>query len=156
MCESIKYPTLSPQCSTWDDSRAPVTPAELLTRILDTADQTGDLDWSLVREDLEIYDHELPDSAVHRGREGWSRWVSDWQEAFGDYSVERFDQIEIDEARVLTVHLLRARGRLSGVQLERTDAQLWTFSDERLVRMDYYPDFREHEQPWSTRGGGES
>jgi hypothetical protein len=32
------------------------------------------------------------------------------------------------------------------VQLERIDAQLWTFDADRLVRMDYYPDFHEH--PW--------
>jgi hypothetical protein len=132
-----------------------VTPAELLARILEVADRTGDLDWSLVRADFEIYDHELPDSAVHRGREGWHRWRTDWQQAFGDYSVDRFRQVEVDEARILTVHRLRARGRLSGVSLERTDAQLWTFSGGRLVRMDYYPAFREHEQPWSRPGGGE-
>jgi hypothetical protein len=131
-----------------------VTPAELLARLLATADRTGELDWSLVREDFEIYDHELPDSSVHRGREGWRDWASDWQEAFDDYSLERFDQVEVDESRVLTVHRLRARGRLSGVRLERTDAQLWTFSGDQLVRMDYYPDFREHEHSWAAPGGG--
>jgi hypothetical protein len=122
-----------------------VTPAELVARLLDAADRTGDLDWSLVREDFEIFDHELPDSSVHRGREGWRAWVSDWQAAFADYSIDRLRQIELDDTRVLTVHRLRARGRLSGVELERTDAQLWTFSGDRLVRMDYYPHFREHE-----------
>jgi hypothetical protein len=99
------------------------------------------------------YDHELPDSSVHRGREGWREWVSDWQAAFDEYSLERYDQIEVDEARLLTVHRLRARGRLSGVRLERTDAQLWTFSGDRLVRMDYYPDFRAREHSWSQPGG---
>jgi ketosteroid isomerase-like protein len=131
-----------------------VTPAELVARILDAADRTGDLDWSLVREDFEIHDHELPDSSLHRGREGWRDWVRDWRQAFEDYSIERFRQVEVDEARILTVHRLCARGRLSGVRLERTDAQLWTFRGERLVRMDYYPDFREQEHPWSTPGGG--
>jgi hypothetical protein len=47
------------------------------------------------------------------------------------------------------------RGWLSGVLLERTDAQLWTFSVGRLVRMDYYPDFRAHEHSWAMPGGGE-
>jgi hypothetical protein len=56
-----------------------VTRAELLARILDAADRTGDLDWSLVRDDLEIFDHELLDSAVHRGREAWLVWLRDWQ-----------------------------------------------------------------------------
>jgi hypothetical protein len=45
---------------------------------------------------------------------------------------------------------------LSGVLLERTDAQLWTFSGEQLARMDYYPSFRAEEHSWATPGGGES
>jgi ketosteroid isomerase-like protein len=125
-----------------------VTPAELLARVLDATDRTGELDWSLVREDFEIHDHELPDSSVHRGRGGWRDWVRDWQQAFEDYSLERLEQVEIDERRILTVHRLRARGRVSGVQLERTDAQLWTFTGGRLLRMDYYPDFQAHEHSW--------
>jgi ketosteroid isomerase-like protein len=129
-----------------------VTGADLIARLRDAFDRTGELDWSLVDADFEIHDHELPDSAVHRGPEGWRQWTRDWEQAFGDYSLERLDQVEIDERRVLTIHRLRARGRASGVQLERTDAQLWTFSEGRLVRMDYYPDFRAGEQPWSQTG----
>jgi ketosteroid isomerase-like protein len=122
---------------------------DLIARLRGVFDRTGEFDWSLVGPDFEIHDHELPDSAVHHGREGWRQWTRDWEQAFDDYSLERLEQVEIDERRVLTVHRLRARGRSSGVQLERTDAQLWTFSDERLVRMDYYPDFRASESPWS-------
>jgi ketosteroid isomerase-like protein len=126
-----------------------VTPAELVARLRATYDRTGEPDWSLLGPDFEIHDHELLDSAIHRGRDGWRKWTQDWQQAFEDYSLERLDQVEIDEQRVLTVHRLRARGRASGLQLERTDAQLWTCDDDRLVRMDYYPDFRAHEHPWA-------
>lgn len=126
-----------------------MTAADLLARLRATFDRTGELDWSLARPDFEIQDHELLDSAVHRGPDGWRNWRRDWEEAFEDYSLERLEQVEIDEQRVLTVFRLRARGRASGVQLERTDAQLWTFRDDRLVRMDYYPDFHAHEHPWA-------
>ena len=119
-----------------------MTGAELIARLREAVDRTGELDWSLVLPEFEIHDHELLDSAVHRGREGWIRWRSDWQQSFEDYSLERLDEVEVDEDRLLTVHRLRARGRLSGVQLERTDAQLWTFRGGLLARMDYYPDFR--------------
>jgi hypothetical protein len=125
-----------------------MTNPDVLARHRDAYDRTGELDWELVGPDFEIHDHELLDSAVHRGRDGWNTWSADWQHAFEDYSLERLDQVEIDERRVLTVHRLRARGRASGVQLERIDAQLWTFEADRLVRMDYYPDFRAHEHEW--------
>jgi hypothetical protein len=42
---------------------------------------------------------------------------------------------------------------VSGVQLERIDAQLWTFADGLLVRMDYLPDFRTEERSWALPGG---
>jgi ketosteroid isomerase-like protein len=126
-----------------------MTPADVLARLREAIDRTGELDWSLVGAAFEIHDHELPDSAVHHGPEGFRQWTRDWEQAWEDHSLERLDQIEIDENRILTVHRLRARGRASGVQLERTDAQLWTFNDDRLVRVDYYPDFRPGESPWS-------
>lgn len=115
---------------------------ELLVRLRDAVQRTGEPDWSLLDPELEIHDHELLDSSVHRGREGWKRWVRDWRQAFETYSLEHLEQVEIDEDRMLTIHRLRARGRTSGVQLERTDAQLWTFSGERVVRMDYHPDYK--------------
>jgi hypothetical protein len=131
----------------------PLTAAELTARILAAYDETGDMDWSLVRPDLEIHDHELIDSAVNRGREGWERWVSDWGQSWEEYTIERLAQTEIDDERVITVHRLWARGRVSGVELERMDAQLWTFRDELLVRMDYYPNYDPEERSWSRTGG---
>jgi hypothetical protein len=129
-----------------------VTGVELIARLREAMDQTGEPDWSLVRDDFEVHDHELLDSAVHRGREGWKQWVSDWRQAFETYDVEHLEERELDENRVLTVHRMRARGRLSGVELQRTDARLWTLSGGRLARMDYYPDFRPDEQPWPSPG----
>ena len=131
---------------------SPVTSTQLLTRLEQSLKRTGEPDWSVLGPDFEIHDHELPDSAVHRGRDGWRRWTSDWEEAFEDYSLERMDRIEVDESRILTVHRLRARGRASGVQLERTDAQLWTFSGGLLVRMDYYPNYRGSSELEQTDG----
>jgi hypothetical protein len=123
-----------------------------MPRLRETLARTGELDWSLVRPDFEIRDHELLDSSVHRGADGWRRWTRDFRAAFEDYSLEPLEEVEVDESRVLTVHRLLARGRASGVQLERTDAMLWTFSGDRLVRLDYYPAFRAHEQPWAQAG----
>jgi hypothetical protein len=124
-----------------------------MDRLLDALDRIGDLDWSLVRPDFEIHDVELLDSRVHRGRPGWEHWLADWRQAWDDYSVERLERIELDDRRMLTVHRLRARGRVSGVELERVDAQLWTFTDDLLARMDYLPDFRVEERTWALPGG---
>ncbi len=127
---------------------------DLLARVRAPVRETGELDWSLVDPDFEIHDHELVDSPVQRGREGWARWRSNWHGAFHEYRADDIDRIELDEQRILTVHRLWARGSASGIELERTDAQLWTFRGDLLLRLDYYPDYRPDEGSWALPGGG--
>jgi ketosteroid isomerase-like protein len=131
-----------------------VTHTQTLARFSKSLDRTGEPDWSLIGPDFEIHDHELPDSAAHRGREGWNAWAQAWREAFPDFSIERTDQAELDEQRIVTVHRLRARGRASGLELERIDAQVWTFEGGRLARMDYYPNYDPAQRTWSPPGAG--
>jgi hypothetical protein len=58
------------------------------------------------------------------------KWTRDWQQAFEDYILERLDQFEINEHRVLTVRRPRAGGgRGAG---RATDAHLWKFRGGRL------------------------
>jgi hypothetical protein len=38
------------------------------------------------------------------------------------------------------------------VELERADVPIWTFSGERLVRMDYYPNYRSSAMPVKPPG----
>lgn len=129
-----------------------LTRGDLLRRILEVTRATGEPDWSLVLPDFEIHDAEILDSQVHHGRRGWREWSANWQRVFPDYSMEALDQIDIDSDRILTVHRLRARGSASGLELTRTDAQLWTFEGDRLARMDYLPNYDPSDQTWATPG----
>jgi hypothetical protein len=131
---------------------AVLTHSELLAQLFEAIQATGEPDWSLVRPDFEIHDSEILDSPVHRGRRGWRRWAENWERVFPDYSMEAIDQIEIDTDRILTVHRLRARGGASGVEVTRTDAQLWTFEEDRLARMDYLPNYDPRDQSWAAPG----
>jgi ketosteroid isomerase-like protein len=126
---------------------------EVLARIFEAMESTGEPDWSLVLPGFEIHDPELLDSVSHRGRDGWREWSENWTRVFPDYSMERVDQIGVDADRILTVHRLRARGGASGVEVTRTDAQLWSFEDGRLARMDYLPDYDPADQSWAVPGG---
>jgi hypothetical protein len=56
----------------------------------------------------------------------------DWYLLRPDF-LERLDEVQLDEDRVGT-------------------ARLWTLSGGRVARMDYYPDFRADEPPWSSPG----
>ncbi|HEX2413816.1 MAG TPA: nuclear transport factor 2 family protein [Thermoleophilaceae bacterium] len=130
-----------------------LTTAELLTQILKGIRATGEPDWSLVRPDFQINDPEILDSPVHQGRRGWREWSANWTRVFPDYSLEALDRVELDQDRILTVHRLRARGGASGVELTRTDAQLWTFEGDRLARMDYLADYDPSDQSWAAPDG---
>ena len=130
-----------------------MTHAAALTQILEALRQTGEPDWSLVDDDFEIHDHDLPDSIAHRGRGGWRAWSEGWVQVFPEYGIEPGERVELDSRRTLTFHRLRARGRVSGVELERIDAQVWTFDGDRLTRMDYYPNFEPGTQTWTPPGG---
>ncbi len=131
-----------------------MTHTETLAQFLEPFDRGAEPDWSLARPDFEIHDHELPDSAVHHGPQGWEVWANGWRQVFPDTSMEPIDQVELDEHRIVTIHRLRARGRSSGLELERTDAQVWTFEGGRVARMDYYPNYDPADGTWSPPGAG--
>jgi ketosteroid isomerase-like protein len=78
-----------------------------------------------------------PDGAVHRGpqavREFFRDWIDQWDEP---ESVWRLEQTRPDT--VLAITTTRGRGRASGVPVEQTFAQVWTFRDGEPMRMVLY------------------
>ena len=99
----------------------------------------GNLESALAALDpsIEIYDHDIPDSGVYRGLEGLFRWQADWESSWESW---RWDPEEFIEAgdRVVAVLGVHAKGRGSGVDVERIDGAVWTLRDGKCIRLDYY------------------
>jgi ketosteroid isomerase-like protein len=99
----------------------------------------GDLESALVAFDpeIEVHDHDIPESGEYRGLEGLARWQADWESSWESW---RWDPEEFIEAgdRVVAVLRVHARGRKSGVDVEREDGAVWTLREGRCVRLDYY------------------
>lgn len=80
-----------------------------------------------------------PDGDVHRGREAVTKffrdWIDQWDEPDSEWKLE-----ETGPRTVLAVTTTRGRGRVSGVPVEQTFAQVWTFRDGEPVRMVLYAD----------------
>ena len=55
----------------------------------------------------------------------------------GKVALDPDEFIETGE-RVVAVLRVHARGRQSGVDVERVDAAVWTLRDERCGRLDYF------------------
>ena len=89
-------------------------------------------------EDFEWVVPGHPDGAVRHGPhaviEFFHDWIDQWDEPDTDWELEvtRPDT-------VLALVTTRGRGRASGVPVEMSFAQVWTFRDDEPVRMVLYP-----------------
>jgi ketosteroid isomerase-like protein len=99
----------------------------------------GDLDGALAMADpeIEVYDHDILDAGEYRGIEGLLRWQADWDASWESWQWEAEDFIEAGD-RVVAILRVHARGRHSGVTVERLDGAVWTLSGGKAVRLDYY------------------
>jgi len=100
----------------------------------------GNLESALAAFDpeIEIYDHDLPDATEsYRGLDGLLRWQDDWAASWDSWRWEPEEFIDAGD-RVVAVLGVHAKGRGSGVELERLDGAVWTLRDGKCIRLDYY------------------
>jgi ketosteroid isomerase-like protein len=87
---------------------------------------------------IEIFDYDLPDATeAYRGLDGVRRWGADWEASWESWSWEPEEFIDAGD-RVVVILRVHARGRGSGVDVERVDGAVWTLRDGKGVRLDYY------------------
>jgi ketosteroid isomerase-like protein len=87
---------------------------------------------------IEILDHDLPDTREsYRGFDGLQRWQADWEASWANWRWEPQEFIDAGE-RVVAVLRVYAKGRGSGVDVERLDGAVWTMRDGKCIRLDYY------------------
>jgi ketosteroid isomerase-like protein len=99
--------------------------------------RTGELPQEYLDPEFEIHEHDVPDAATYRGRDGFLQWVAHWAEAWTSFAYEPEEFIDAGD-KVVVVIRITARGRASGVSVERLDGMVLTPRDDRLVRVDYY------------------
>jgi ketosteroid isomerase-like protein len=100
----------------------------------------GDIASALIAVDsgIEIIDHDLPDvTESSRGLDGLWRWQAHWEASWASWRWEPEEFIDAGD-RVVAVPRVYARGRGSGVDVERLDGAVWTLRDGKCIRLDYY------------------
>ena len=97
----------------------------------------GDIDAILEAMDPEVEEHnppEVPEAAIHRGREAVRR---DWEQTldlFDDFSIDVEDFFDAgDEVVVYLRYVGRARG--SSADIEAVMAHVLTFRDGKVIRL---------------------
>jgi ketosteroid isomerase-like protein len=96
---------------------------------LENAAEDFELDWS---------NSLSPVKGIYRGkdqvRELWAGFV----EAFVDLRWDAEEIIDVDESRVIAVNHSHMRGRGSGVEVDATGTQLWTFTGGKAQSLKLY------------------
>jgi ketosteroid isomerase-like protein len=68
-----------------------------------------------------------------------NRWLAEWGEGFENWSLDVEDVFDAGE-QVVTFVRQHATSRLGGPEVEMRFAQVWTFRDGRIARMEMYAD----------------
>jgi ketosteroid isomerase-like protein len=110
---------------------------ELIRRSFLAWAETGELDLSLLDDDVEVHDHDILDASEYRGREGFARWFENWGEVFPEFEVQPEEFIDAGE-RVVVVLRMVAKGRGSSATVERRDAIVYELFEGKVRRIDYY------------------
>jgi ketosteroid isomerase-like protein len=112
---------------------------EIARRFHDHFDETGEPLWDVIDSEIEVYDHDIPDAGTYHGLAGYTKWLTNWGETFGSYAMKLERLVDAGD-RVVSLFLMRAIGRGSGVSVERRDAMVSTIRDGKVTRIDYYND----------------
>jgi ketosteroid isomerase-like protein len=90
--------------------------------------------------DVEVVDTDIPDAGHYRGRDGYLKWLAQWSESFGAWSMEGLDYRESPDGRIVVLFDLRATGKGSGVEVQRGDAMVCRVREGKIDEIVYYND----------------
>jgi ketosteroid isomerase-like protein len=77
---------------------------------------------------------------AYLGHDGVRQYLDDVESAWDDWTVEVEQIVEAEDARVVIVMTMHARGRGSGATLATRTAHIWTLRDGKLFRNQPYRD----------------
>ena len=101
--------------------------------------ETGELDFTGAHPDVELHDRpDVPDSRVWRGIDGVRGFFEKTAESFDPIRWEPLEFIDAGRHVVVRAHIV-AYGASSGTPIEVDEAQLWTFRDGLLIRVQAFP-----------------
>jgi uncharacterized protein len=82
---------------------------------------------------------ELPEASTYRGREAIRAFLESFLESWNEFKQETERLVDVGD-RVAVLLLSTARGRGSGIEVERRYAHLWTMRNGKGTRVEAYAD----------------
>jgi ketosteroid isomerase-like protein len=104
--------------------------------------RTGEITADHLAPDFELHQaSSIVDTAgVFRGPHAFEDMMQELQGAFEELNFEAEEFIEAPAGEIVVFIHARGRGRGSGVEIDNHIAQVWTFRDDKAVRMVAYED----------------
>ncbi len=115
------------------------------TEIFETINEaysSGDYDaaWAVIDPEIEwVEPPEMPGSQTYHGHEGVRESLTRFWGTWSDPMVEHHDFAEEGDHLLLRAHLV-AKGKTSGAPAEMDEWQVWTFRNDKAVRMEMFLD----------------
>jgi len=105
----------------------------------------GREDWvalaEFIADDCEVHDFDIPDAdVVYRGPDGLLDWLAHWDTAWETWSPRDLNFRQVGDDRVLALFRMVAKGRGSGIEINREDAIAYTLHGGKITRVEYYND----------------
>jgi ketosteroid isomerase-like protein len=99
-------------------------------------------DWpaalATLHPDIEVHDFDIPDAGVYRGHEGFREWLSNWDEGWDEWRPDNIEFHAGSNDQVIALFKVVARGKGSGIELERDDAIVYRLDGGKIIRMEYF------------------
>jgi ketosteroid isomerase-like protein len=92
---------------------------------LEFIDADAVFDWTASR---------APYSGLYRGHAEIRRFWQGFMEAWGEWTIEVQEAIEVDSETIVCATHFRARGKGSGVVIEGHGASVWSVRDSKVIR----------------------
>ena len=120
-----------------------VSNVERLQRLFARFNETGTLDFTGVHPEVELHDRpDVPDGRVWRGTDGVRAFFDKTAESFDPIRWEPQEFIPAGRHVLVRAHVV-AYGATSGTPIEIDEAQLWTFREGLLARLQAFPTLEE-------------
>jgi ketosteroid isomerase-like protein len=107
---------------------------------LEAFNRSGELNVSFLAPDFEMEQASsiIDTAGVFVGRDALHRSLGELRESFEELSFEAEEFSETPDGKVLVLIRARGRGRGSGIELDNHIAWVWTFRDDKAVRLVVY------------------
>ncbi len=112
---------------------------EIVRRANEQLLASGELAWDLMHEDITVLDYDTPDQEEYRGHAGVAQWLEEWGAAWSEWTYEPEQYIDAGDLVVVFTHTT-AKGRGSGVELDREEGVVYKLRDGKITDIEYYND----------------